>query len=84
VQAVELAHLVVMPYAVLLQEESRSAMGIKLKGRVLVIDEAHNLVEAVNASRSVSLSRCGKPVSNFSGAPAERAEQRIILGRLFP
>ena len=48
-QAVLLAQLVVMPYTVLLQKASRQAMGVRLKNSVVIIDEAHNIAEAVNA-----------------------------------
>ncbi len=55
-KAVELAQLIVMPYAVLLQESSRRSMGVELKGRVVIVDEAHNLVEAINGIKSVVVS----------------------------
>ncbi len=52
-KAVEIAQLIVMPYAVLLQESSRRSMRVELQGRVVIVDEAHNLVEAINGSKSV-------------------------------
>ncbi len=55
-KAVELAQLIVMPYAALLQESSRQSMGVELKGRVVIVDEAHNLVEAINGIKSVVVS----------------------------
>lgn len=47
--------LVVMPYAALLSRETRAAMGVRLEGAVVVIDEAHNIVEAINAVHSKKL-----------------------------
>lgn len=44
--------LVVMPYAALLSRESRAAMGVRLEGAVVVVDEAHNIVEAINSVHS--------------------------------
>jgi chromosome transmission fidelity protein 1 len=37
-------------------QETREALGIWLEGAVLVIDEAHNLVDAVNGAHSAALS----------------------------
>jgi chromosome transmission fidelity protein 1 len=44
-----------MPYTVLLQRASREAMGVRLRNSVVIIDEAHNIVEAVNAVHSVKV-----------------------------
>ena len=40
----------------LLHDEGRKALGIDLKGSVVVIDEAHNLYETVNSIYSTELS----------------------------
>lgn len=44
--------LIVMPYAALLSREARAAMGVRLEGAIVVVDEAHNIVEAINAVHS--------------------------------
>uniref|UniRef100_H2Z3N6 Helicase ATP-binding domain-containing protein n=1 Tax=Ciona savignyi TaxID=51511 RepID=H2Z3N6_CIOSA len=49
--AVPLTQLVVLPYQTLLHKATREASGIKLKS-VVIIDEAHNLVEALNSMHS--------------------------------
>lgn len=36
-------------------QETREALGIRLQGAVLVVDEAHNLVDAVNGAHSATL-----------------------------
>lgn len=36
-----------MPYNTLLHKSTREASGIKLKNNVVIIDEAHNLLEAL-------------------------------------
>lgn len=36
-------------------QETREALGIRLEGAVLIVDEAHNLVDVVNAAHSASL-----------------------------
>ncbi|XP_048868858.1 ATP-dependent DNA helicase DDX11 isoform X2 [Brienomyrus brachyistius] len=45
--AVPAAQLVVLPYQVLLHEATRRASGIKLKDQVVIIDEAHNLMDTI-------------------------------------
>ncbi|GFT17894.1 hypothetical protein NPIL_177951 [Nephila pilipes] len=50
------AEVVLLPYNVLLHKPTRDAYGIVLKNNVLIIDEAHNLVEAVNNMYSAEIS----------------------------
>jgi len=45
--ALPAAEMVVLPYPLLLQRSARDALGIKLEGNVVVIDEAHNIMDAV-------------------------------------
>lgn len=44
-----------MPYSVLLQPQARSAVGVDVRGNIVVVDEAHNLIEAINELHSVQL-----------------------------
>lgn len=48
--------IVLLPYNVLLHKPTRDAYGIVIKDNVLIIDEAHNLVEAVNGMYSAEIS----------------------------
>lgn len=41
------AEIVTLPYPLLLQKSARDALGIKLEGNVVIVDEAHNLMDAV-------------------------------------
>jgi chromosome transmission fidelity protein 1 len=41
------AEVITLPYPLLLQKSARDALGIKLEGNVVVIDEAHNIMDAV-------------------------------------
>ncbi|KAL2017210.1 hypothetical protein VTK56DRAFT_2417 [Thermocarpiscus australiensis] len=41
------AEVVTLPYPLLLQKSAREALGIKLEGNVVIIDEAHNIMDAV-------------------------------------
>ena len=45
--AIPAAEIVTLPYPLLLQKTARDALGIKLEGNVVIIDEAHNIMDAV-------------------------------------
>jgi chromosome transmission fidelity protein 1 len=49
------AQLVALPYASLLSSSTRQALGLRLAGSVVVIDEAHNLIDTINEMHSVTL-----------------------------
>ncbi|CAG2185902.1 CHL1 [Mytilus edulis] len=53
--AIPLAELVVLPYNTLLHKSTREACGIKLDGNIVIIDEAHNLLETINNIHSVEV-----------------------------
>jgi len=42
------SEIVTLPYPLLLQKSAREALGISLKGHVVIIDEAHNLMDAIS------------------------------------
>ncbi|XP_073400309.1 ATP-dependent DNA helicase DDX11 isoform X2 [Dendrobates tinctorius] len=50
--AVPAAQLVVLPYQTLLHDCTRRASGIKLKQQVVIIDEAHNLIDTITGMYS--------------------------------
>ncbi|CAM1503592.1 Fc.00g011830.m01.CDS01 [Cosmosporella sp. VM-42] len=41
------AEIITLPYPLLLQQSAREALGIKLEGSIVIIDEAHNIMDAV-------------------------------------
>ncbi|KZL70363.1 DNA repair helicase [Colletotrichum tofieldiae] len=41
------AEIVTLPYPLLLQKNARDALGIKLEGNIVIVDEAHNIMDAV-------------------------------------
>jgi chromosome transmission fidelity protein 1 len=53
--AVPNAELVVLPYTMLLHKATRESLGISLKDNIIILDEAHNIMEAVNNMYSVEI-----------------------------
>ncbi|KAK4934826.1 ATP-dependent DNA helicase chl1 [Elasticomyces elasticus] len=53
--AIGQAEVLTLPYPLLLQKSAREALGVSLKGNVIIIDEAHNLMDAIADTFSVSL-----------------------------
>ncbi|CDH48316.1 atp-dependent rna helicase ddx11-like protein 8-like [Lichtheimia corymbifera JMRC:FSU:9682] len=49
------AELVVLPYQHLLHASTRESLGISLKDSIVIIDEAHNVIETVTAIHTVAL-----------------------------
>ncbi|PNH28456.1 hypothetical protein VD0002_g65 [Verticillium dahliae] len=39
--------IITLPYPLLLQKTAREALGIKLEGNIVIVDEAHNIMDAV-------------------------------------
>ncbi|XP_063785267.1 ATP-dependent DNA helicase DDX11 isoform X2 [Pseudophryne corroboree] len=50
--AIPAAQVVVLPYQMLLHDCTRRASGIKLKDQVVIIDEAHNLIDTITGMYS--------------------------------
>ncbi|CAF1183406.1 unnamed protein product [Rotaria sordida] len=50
--AIAVAHLVVLPYQILMHKSRREAYGIEMRNNVIIIDEAHNLPDAICAMHS--------------------------------
>ncbi|KAK6335364.1 ATP-dependent DNA helicase chl1 [Orbilia brochopaga] len=55
-EAIKPTEIVTLPYPLLLQKSSREALKISVKNHVIIIDEAHNLMDAVANIHSVSIS----------------------------
>ena len=54
--AVEDAQIVVLPYNTLLHKSTREAIGIGLKKSIVIVDEAHNLLDTISHIHSVEIS----------------------------
>ena len=48
--------IVTLPYPLMLQKSAREALGLSLKDQVVVIDEAHNLLDAISSVYSTAIS----------------------------
>lgn len=53
--AIPSAEVITLPYPLLLQETAREALGIKLEGNVVIVDEAHNIMDAVASVHAAEL-----------------------------
>lgn len=69
------ADIICVPYNLLLQKSSRDAIGLQLEESIVILDEAHNVMDAINSMHSVILNRthvfkthiaCGMPRSSVS------------------
>ncbi|KAI9141155.1 helicase C-terminal domain-containing protein [Paraphysoderma sedebokerense] len=54
-KAIRVAHLVTLPYNLLLSKQSRESLDVRLKNNIVVIDEAHNIIETINSVYSISI-----------------------------
>lgn len=53
--AIAEADVIVLPYNILLHRKTRHSWGIDLKGSVVIIDEAHNLLETISSVHSAEV-----------------------------
>jgi chromosome transmission fidelity protein 1 len=56
-EAIKAAELVTIPYNSLVHKGTRDALGLSLPGNVVIIDEAHNLIDSINGVHSAVLSQ---------------------------
>ncbi|XP_053637963.1 ATP-dependent DNA helicase DDX11 isoform X1 [Cherax quadricarinatus] len=74
--AIKDAQLVVLPYNTLLHKGTREATGIKLKGNIVIVDEAHNLLETISNIHSVFVSH-----GQLQGAHAQLSQYMQRYGK---
>ncbi|KAF8727607.1 DEXDc2, partial [Rhizoctonia solani] len=55
-RAIKQAELVTLPYNLLLQKRAREALGIDLTDQVVIVDEAHNLIDTILAVHTLPVS----------------------------
>ena len=49
--------IVTLPYPLLLQQSTRESLGIDLTGHIVIIDEAHNIIDAISALHSATITQ---------------------------
>ncbi|GAA6048272.1 hypothetical protein JCM3770_006514 [Rhodotorula araucariae] len=54
-KAVRAAEVVTLPYNMLMQKTARDALGISLKDHIVIVDEAHNLIDSILSLHSISV-----------------------------
>lgn len=54
--AIKPSEIVTLPYPLLLQKSAREALGVSVKGHVVIVDEAHNLMDAIAGIYGVTVS----------------------------
>ncbi|XP_066286334.1 ATP-dependent DNA helicase DDX11-like isoform X1 [Branchiostoma lanceolatum] len=77
------AQLVALPYNTLLHKHTREVTGIKLEGNVVIIDEAHNLVDTITGIHSVDITG-GQIARAYSQLTqyAQRYKSRLLAKNL--
>jgi chromosome transmission fidelity protein 1 len=72
------AEILTLPYPLLLQKSAREALGLSIKGHVIIIDEAHNLVDAIadTFSVAITLSQLDEAISQVT-IYAQRFKNRL-------
>lgn len=54
-KSVEDGQLILVPYNSILHKSTRTGLGINLKNNILIVDEAHNLLDAIERMYSVTI-----------------------------
>lgn len=54
-EAVQLSEIIALPYQMLLNESTREIMNLNIENSIVIIDEAHNLLDVISSMNSVSI-----------------------------
>ncbi|CAI5725012.1 unnamed protein product [Peronospora destructor] len=54
-ESIPLAQIVTMPYSMLLSKDTRETLGIALEDNIIIFDEAHNIIDAINNTYRVEI-----------------------------
>jgi len=73
--------IITLPYPLLLQRSSREALDLSLRGHVVIIDEAHNLMDAISNIHSVSVTLDQLRTSLFQLTTSVRKFQTRLKGK---
>jgi chromosome transmission fidelity protein 1 len=73
--------VVTLPYPLLLQRSAREALDLSVKGHVVVIDEAHNLMDAITNIHSVTITLSQLQTSIFQLTTYARKFKTRLKGK---
>ncbi|PRW20458.1 putative ATP-dependent RNA helicase DDX11 [Chlorella sorokiniana] len=80
-RAVPEADIILAPYSCLLVKETREALGLRLEGNVVIVDEGHNLVGAINSSHAAELPEAAAATAHRQlSAYFQRFQSRLAPG----
>jgi chromosome transmission fidelity protein 1 len=54
-KSINSAEIVALPYNILFQKETRQSFSINLKNQIIIIDEAHNLIDTISQIHTVEI-----------------------------
>lgn len=69
--------IVALPYNTLLHKATRQACGIRVKDNIVIVDEAHNLMETITGIHSVEIS--GAQVCWYSHCSSQMGVKSYFL-----
>ncbi|RLN49481.1 hypothetical protein BBJ29_000097 [Phytophthora kernoviae] len=54
-ESIPLAQIVTVPYSMILSKDTRESLGITLEDSIVIFDEAHNIIDAINNTYKVEI-----------------------------
>ncbi|KAB8236734.1 DNA helicase [Aspergillus alliaceus] len=75
------SEIVTLPYPLLLQRSAREALDLSVKGHVIIIDEAHNLMDAISSLHSVTITLSQLQASIFQLTTYARKFKTRLKGK---
>ena len=85
--AIESAEVILSPYINVLHRRQRQRLGLKLENTVLIVDEAHNIVESIldaysNTITSLQIEKLIKDLVDVTSIPSANEERQKLYRRL--
>ncbi|KAL6233505.1 hypothetical protein BDW75DRAFT_215020 [Aspergillus navahoensis] len=80
-QVVSYSEIVTLPYPLLLQRSAREALNLSIKGHVIIIDEAHNLMDTISNIYSVTVTLSQLQTSIFQLTTYARKFKTRLKGK---
>lgn len=82
--SINTAEIVALPYNLLFQKETRESFNINLKNQIVIIDEAHNLIDTIASIHSVEITdqhvtQCLAQLTNYIARYKSRFAAKNML-----